>query len=272
MRYIRQDGLVNQEKLKNSKILVAGLGGLGQPVATYLALSGVGTLYLLDDDKIEESNLNRQFLFTEKDIGKLKIDIVEKKINEINPDVNLIKISELSDDVKLDLVMDCFDNWPSRYELWNFAFNNLVPVIHGAADEFGGQIAVMFNQGDASPLMGKSESSCEVLGATTGLIGSKMAIEAIKLLMGNKTSKMITYDGTFNEFPIKPGKTPVLKDFSKHEVIRVWTDSLKMEKGKKYLIICKGGLKGAKMAEEANKNGFDAVSMSYRAAKKLKLL
>ncbi len=210
MRYSRQEKLVNQEVLKKTKVAVVGVGGLGCPVSTYLALAGVGTIFLIDNDKIELSNLNRQFLFTEKDIGKKKIDVAKKKLEEINPEINIKIFDEINaKSLKVDLILDCLDNWKSRQLLWDKAFTLSKPVVHGAVEGWKGQVAVLLKKEDAVFFQNKKFSKAEkkenneVVGAIAGLTGSRMALEVLDFLQGVRASKLlrITEKGT-EIFPI----------------------------------------------------------------------
>lgn|GEM_PF-6951727 len=272
MRYLRQSSLVNQETLSSSRVLVAGMGGLGQPAAVYLALAGVGTLFILDDDVVEESNLNRQFLFTKKDIGKKKVEIAAERLENMNENVNVVILNEMPKEIKTDVVLDCLDNWPSRLKLWELSLKKNIPVIHGAVDEDKGQIAVFLNLKDTSAFYNKSDKACQVLGATTGIIGSKMALEALKLLSGKRESKLVVYDDNMVEYPIKPGRPGKTKDFASHTLIKLWEGDYKLKKGHKYLFVCKGDGSSKEAMEKARKRGISADSLSLPVAKRLKLL
>jgi len=194
VRYMRQKGLVDQKKLSGSTAAVVGIGGLGSPAATYLALAGVN-LKLIDNDVIEESNLNRQFLFTKKDVGKKKVNVAKHRLQEMNPKIRI----EVSDEFSAkslkgaDIVLDCLDNWKTREKLWDVALK-IAPVVHGGADELFGQVAVFLDDKDVVPFRKKKGKTCRILGATAGVIGSKMAMEALGLLTGEKKKKFIPLD------------------------------------------------------------------------------
>ena len=189
MRYARQKKLVDQKKLSGSTAAVVGLGGLGNPAATYLALAGVN-LVLIDNDVVEESNLNRQFLFTEKDVGKKKIEAAARRLKEMNPGISIRTFREFSRKALegVDVTLDCLDNWESRERLWDAA----CPVIHGGAGEFFGQVAVFMNRGDSEPFRNKKGKQGQIVGAAAGVVGSRMAMEAIKLLSGRGGKKLLT--------------------------------------------------------------------------------
>ena len=145
-RNIKVIGLKGQEILKKSSVAIFGLGGLGNFVLLNLALAGIGKIFLLDKDIVEISNLNRQFFYTEKDIGKKKVEIVSKKITKINPYINLEifdkDISKIDPEIlkEYDLFIDCFDNWKARLILFNIAEKLGKPVVHGAVKEWRGQV------------------------------------------------------------------------------------------------------------------------------------
>ncbi len=220
MRHARQLGLVDQEKLRRARVAIAGMGGLGVPAAVYLALAGVGRLIIIDSDAVEESNLNRQFLYTEKDVGKKKVKVAAERLREMAP-VEVEAREEL-DVSGAELVLDCLDNWESRKKVWEQAFGQGVPVVHGAADEWSGQVAVFMEEGDAAAFQGKREKGCRVVGAVTGLIGARMAIEALRILGGEGAPKVVAFDGkNFQEYPIQRRRySHVLVRFSE-----IWTKS-----------------------------------------------
>jgi len=209
VRYSRQKGLVDQKRLERAVVVVAGVGGLGNPAATYLALAGVGEIRLVDDDVVEESNLNRQFLFTEKDLRKKKVRVAAKRLKELNPGIKVAAYEKIDRNVVegADVVLDCLDNWSTRRELWALSFSLGVPVVHGAVDGVSGQVAVFFDRGDAAPFGDKQGQSCVVLGAAAGVIGSRMALEALDVLHGRARAKMISFDGrSLQEFPVRGEK------------------------------------------------------------------
>lgn len=136
-----------QQKLLNSKVLMIGAGGLGSPSGFYLAAAGVGTMGIVDDDVVERSNLQRQILHTDGDVGEPKVESAERRINALNPDVTVNKHSvRLEDDnaeeiVKdYDLIVDGADNFPTRYTLNRAAIKHKVPVVHGSIFRFEGQV------------------------------------------------------------------------------------------------------------------------------------
>jgi sulfur-carrier protein adenylyltransferase/sulfurtransferase len=210
-RYSRQIilpelGVEGQQKLKAGRVLVIGAGGLGSPVLLYLAAAGVGTIGILDFDKVDESNLQRQILFATADIGKPKASTAAEKIKQLNPeikvkmfDVYINSANALEILSGFDLIIDGTDNLPTRY-LTNDACVLLnKPLIYGAIFRFEGQVSVfneMMKDGkrgpnyrDLFPVPPPPEMvpSCNeggVLGVLPGIIGSMMANEAIKILAG----------------------------------------------------------------------------------------
>jgi molybdopterin/thiamine biosynthesis adenylyltransferase/rhodanese-related sulfurtransferase len=210
-RYSRQIllpefGVQGQERLKASRVLVIGAGGLGSPVLLYLAAAGVGTIGILDFDKVDESNLQRQIIFTTQEVGKPKAITAAEKVKQLNPNVSvkifdtyLSSANALSLLADFDLIIDGTDNLPTRY-LSNDACVLLnKPLIYGAIFRFEGQVSVFNelmkdgtrgpNYRDLFPVPPPPDMvpSCNeggVLGVLPGIIGSMMANEAIKILAG----------------------------------------------------------------------------------------
>lgn len=205
MRYSRQllleeIGPAGQEKLAASRVLIAGLGGLGAPAALYLAAAGVGALALADDDSLHISNLQRQILYATDDIDRPKAELAGRRLAALNPDVSLTILNlRLRDDAlrdavaQVDLVLDCSDNMQTRQAINRACVDAGKPLISGSAVGFGGQLTVIeppYLSGcyrclwpdDAEP-----ERNCRnagVLGPVVGVIGTLQALEAIKMLAG----------------------------------------------------------------------------------------
>lgn len=198
--YVLPDfGTEGQLKLKNSSILVVGAGGLGSPVLLYLAAAGVGKIGIIDSDKLEVSNLQRQILFNSDDIGKSKALVASEKIKKLNPYIQVIPYNEklnTSNALEIisnyDLIIDGTDNFPTRYLINDACCIEDKPFIYGSIFRYEGQVAVFnFKSGptyrDLFPEPPEPESvpSCEtggVLGVLPGIIGSLQANEAIKIL------------------------------------------------------------------------------------------
>ena len=198
-------GIEAQEKLPSAKLLVIGAGGLGCPVLQYLTAAGVGNIGIVDDDKVSLSNLHRQILYTTNDIGKPKTEVAFERLNSMNPEIQINFISErittknaiqiLSD---YDLVIDCSDNFPTRYLLDDACRILKKPLIFGAIYQYEGQVAI-FNVKDnkgvttnyrhlfLKPPKPEEVPDCNdagVLGVLPGIIGTVQATEAIKLITG----------------------------------------------------------------------------------------
>ena len=205
-RYSRQlvlpdFGAREQRKLKKARVAVTGAGGLGCPVSTYLALAGVGEIHIFDKDRVEMSNLNRQFLYTPEDIGKSKVKIAEKKLSEINPEIKIEGIeAEITYDNAFDLlrnydaVVDGTDNFPVRYAVNDACMVNRIPLFHGAVLMYEGRVMSIIPKETACfrcafpepPPQGTVPTCREagVLGAMTGVVGSLQAMETIRYLAG----------------------------------------------------------------------------------------
>jgi len=223
-RYARQlsmDGFgePQQERLAESVVLIAGAGGLGCSVSLYLAAAGVGRLRIMDDGLVELSNLNRQVLYSDADIGSPKVDVMARRIGELNPGVQVEPRRVRMDDGSLpalvtgcNLVIDALDNLPTRYAVNRASLALGVPIIHGAALGFFGQVMTVV-PGVTPCLMclyrGRVATGVTpVIGVTPGLIGLLQAAEAIKLLAGigrRLEGKLLVFDGlqmSFEELSI----------------------------------------------------------------------
>jgi molybdopterin/thiamine biosynthesis adenylyltransferase/rhodanese-related sulfurtransferase len=194
-------GLEGQQKLLNAKVLLLGAGGLGSPVALYLAAAGVGTLGLVDNDEVDLSNLQRQVIHTSERIGVAKVDSAAQTINELNPDVNVIKHQVRLDASNImeilpgyDIVVDGLDNFPTRYLLNDASVRLKIPVVSAAILGFEGQLSV-FKPYDGPcyrclfpvPPPAELAPSCGangVLGVLPGTMGLLQATEVIKLILG----------------------------------------------------------------------------------------
>lgn len=195
-------GFEGQEKLLAAKVLIVGAGGLGAPVALYLAAAGVGHLVLADDDVVELSNLQRQILHTTARLGQYKAESGREAMLAINPTIAVSTIArrltgqDLEDVVaQADLVLDCCDNFATRHAINRACVRQGKPLVSGAAIRFAGQISVYDLRDPASPCYHclfpeadeAEEISCAttgVLGPLVGIVGSTQAAEAIKLLSG----------------------------------------------------------------------------------------
>ncbi|MDN5358836.1 MAG: molybdopterin-synthase adenylyltransferase [Candidatus Diapherotrites archaeon] len=185
-RYLRQRAAVDQEALSRSRVLVAGAGGLGNFVATELALAGVGEIVIVDPDTVEIHNLNRQFLYREEDIGKYKAEIAEERLKEINPHVSVKGFVGRWQDLDLngyDLVFDCLDTWEEKRGLMR-SVNGV--LVSGSVGEDVGFVSVLV-KGEIPAESIRGTCTQRVLGARVGVIGSIMANEGIRELSGEKS-------------------------------------------------------------------------------------
>jgi molybdopterin/thiamine biosynthesis adenylyltransferase len=204
LRYSRQIMLpqvdaLGQQKLLESSALIVGMGGLGSPVAMYLASAGVGHLILADFDQVEISNLQRQIIHGTSDIGRDKVDSAYDRLKQLNPDITITRFKQKLDDATLDdlvpqvdVVIDGCDNFATRFAVNRACVKHHKPLVSGAAIRFEGQVSVFLNDGSGPCYHclykegGEEEMRCSengVLAPLTGMIGSLQAIEAIKLLV-----------------------------------------------------------------------------------------
>lgn len=208
-----------QERLKASSVLVVGLGGLGCAAAQYLGAAGVGRMTLLDFDTVALSNLQRQTLHHDADIGRLKVDSARDALAAINPHVQIDTIGRLLEESELgdvvahhSLVLDCTDNVDIRNQLNRACFSASVPLVSGAAIRMEGQVSVFtYKPGEPcyrclSRLFGDNALTCVeagVMSPLVGAIGSLQALEAIKVLTGYGTpiaGKILMMDAMHGQF------------------------------------------------------------------------
>ncbi|RMG15906.1 MAG: molybdopterin-synthase adenylyltransferase MoeB [Deltaproteobacteria bacterium] len=241
MRYARhlsmpEVGEAGQKKLLEAKVLCIGAGGLGSPAAFYLAAAGVGTIGIVDDDVVDESNLQRQILHNTKRLGQPKVDSARETLTALNPDVTVVghqtrlssaNVMEIFADY--DVIVDGSDNFPTRYLVNDASVFLDKPVVHGSIFRFEGQCTV-FKPHDGPcyrclypepPPPGLAPSCAEagVLGVLPGLVGSMECLEALKLILGigeSLVGKLWSVDTLHNEFRIlklrRDPKCPVCGD------------------------------------------------------------
>ncbi|WP_289156240.1 molybdopterin-synthase adenylyltransferase MoeB [uncultured Pseudoalteromonas sp.] len=218
-----------QEKIWQSHALIVGLGGLGCPVAQYLAASGVGTLTLVDNDVVDATNLQRQVLYKQSDVGCLKTHSAKKQLTQLNDEIEIHTIDEFLNEnshleqllSKVDVVIDCTDNLATRNLLNSACYNTRTPLVSGSAIRLEGQVACFTMApnshcyGCVSQLFGEQTQSCSesgVLSPIVGLIGSIQATEALKIIAGlpsKLTEQLLLVDGLsmeFNRFNIVKNK------------------------------------------------------------------
>lgn len=197
LQHIDIDG---QLKLKDSRVLIVGLGGLGAPVALYLAAAGVGELHLADFDTVDLTNLQRQIIHDTDSVGMSKVDSALKRLGAINPEIQLVAHRQALDEDSLaaavsevDLVLDCSDNFSTREAVNAACVAARKPLVSGAAIRLEGQLSVFDPRREESPcyhcLYGhgsEAELTCSeagVVGPLVGLVGSLQALEALKVLV-----------------------------------------------------------------------------------------
>ena len=219
-------GLAGQRKLKNAGVLVIGIGGLGSPVALYLAAAGIGHLGLVDYDVVDESNLQRQIIHGQSTLGQTKLDSAANRIVDVNPYVQIERYAEpltsanaLRIFAPYAVIIDCTDNFPTRYLINDACVKLGKPNVYGSIFRFEGQLSVFFAQKGPCyrclfpqpPPPGLTPSCAEagVLGILPGTIGTMQATEAIKLIVGigePLIGRMILYDAlemSFTEIKIR---------------------------------------------------------------------
>jgi len=204
LRYNRQIMLPQidiegQQKLLDAHVLIIGMGGLGSPAAIYLTAAGIGTLTLVDFDKVELTNLQRQIVHRNNDIDKPKVDSAKRNLISINPNVQINTIDIKPDQQTLeklvqqaDVVLDASDNYETRFAINGACVLHHVPLVSGAAIRFEGQISVFDKRRNDSPCYnclypksGEEEETCSengILAPVVGIIGSMQALEAIKII------------------------------------------------------------------------------------------
>jgi adenylyltransferase/sulfurtransferase len=202
-------GAEGQKKLADSKVLVIGAGGLGAPVITYLASAGVGTIYIADGDVVEETNLNRQFLHTIKDIGRNKAKSASEKARLINGASKIAEVNKylsgppLHDYIKkVDCVVDCIDSYEVRKEVGRACLRVGVPLVEAGVSDLYGWMLCVDREHACLECAGLREfvqvDSPAVLGASVGMVGSAQAIECIKILLDSPDvnfGRFINFDG-----------------------------------------------------------------------------
>jgi len=208
-------GAAGQARLKRGSVLVVGAGGLGVPVLQYLVAAGVGRIGIVEMDKVDPSNLQRQVLYGIQDIGRSKAEVAKERLEALNPHIQMdlypIRLDSTNALEVLgpyDLVLDCTDNFPSRYLVNDACVLLDKPLVYGAIHQFEGQISVFHHRGGpcyrclypTPPKPGTVPNCAEagVFGVLPGVIGSLMASEALKVLLelGEVLSgKLLLYDG-----------------------------------------------------------------------------
>ncbi len=225
LRYSRQIMLPlcdieGQQKLLNAHVLIVGAGGLGSPASMYLAAAGIGNITIYDDDEVDLSNLQRQIAHHTGDIGADKVISTRQTLNNLNPDVQVRAIKQrlagkqLETEVKnADVVLDCSDNFSTRFAINDACVKQQTPLVSGAAIRFEGQISVFTSGKNDSPCYnclyasdGEEPQNCAtngVIAPITGIVGSIQALEAMKLIMAigeTLTGRLLLLDGLTMEW------------------------------------------------------------------------
>ncbi|MGH8552493.1 MAG: HesA/MoeB/ThiF family protein [Methylococcales bacterium] len=234
LRYSRQILLFpidieGQQKLLNARCLIIGMGGLGSPVAMYLAAAGVGTLVLCDFDRVDLSNLQRQIIHGTLDIGQPKVESARESLLELNPDVRVELIEKQLDGIELtreveaaDVVLDCSDNFQTRFAVNRACVAAKTPLVSGAAIRFEGQVSVFDARDASNPCynclyaeFGEIAESCSqsgVIAPLPGIIGSIQALEAMKLICHTGQAligRLLLFDASSMEWnSLRYGKNP----------------------------------------------------------------
>jgi adenylyltransferase/sulfurtransferase len=202
---IPEVGLEGQQRLKAARVLVVGAGGLGSPVALYLAAAGVGRLGIVDYDVVDATNLHRQILHDTDTVGQPKLESAGRRLRALNPEVEIVEIEARLDSSNAmevfagwDLVVDGSDNFPTRYLVNDAAVLSGIPLVYGAIFRFDGQASVFATPGGPCyrclfrdpppPGLIPSCADAGVLGVLPGIVGSVQATEAIKLILGQGTT------------------------------------------------------------------------------------
>ena len=216
---LKKIGLSGQKKILSANVLVIGLGGLGCPLLTYLVASGVGKIGIVDFDKVEISNLNRQTLFNPSDVGKLKVKQVKKAINKINNKIKIISFEKklTSKNIKkifssFDIICDGTDNYNTRYLINDYCLKSKKILISSAISKFDGQL-MKFNFKKKGPCYRcfmpsapSFENNCQsegIFSPVAGIMGSLQANEVLKCILNNKndlSNHVLIFDSLKTEF------------------------------------------------------------------------
>jgi molybdopterin/thiamine biosynthesis adenylyltransferase len=199
-------GVEAQERFRAAHALIVGIGGLGNPVAQFLAAAGVGTLTLIDADEVDLTNLQRQILFDTTSVGRPKVEAAQTRLKAVNPEVHVgvvpqrVSLAELEPlAARTDIVIDCSDNFATRHAVNRACVAAAKPLVSGAAIRFDGQVAVFDARDPANPcyhcLFGEGdefeETRCATMGVfapLVGIVGATQAAEALKILAGTGRS------------------------------------------------------------------------------------
>lgn len=200
---VQEIGIEGQRRIRGASVLVIGAGALGCPVLQYLSAAGVGTIGILDNDWVDETNLNRQILYAHKDVGKPKPLVARDRLSHLNPGVTFRmhfirfdKTCALKVITGYDIIVDCTDNFSTRYIINDACVIKNKPWVYGGVNKFEGQVTVLNYRGGPTlrcinpdipnPLEVPTCSDLGVVGAVAGIIGSLQAVEVIKIIIGSQ--------------------------------------------------------------------------------------
>lgn len=225
MRYNRQIlipgfDLERQEKLLNSHALLIGAGGLGCACGQYLIASGLGSMTILDDDQVELTNLPRQVLHTDEDIGTKKVDSACSSLKKLNPEAKILPVYDRFNEdwlkqchSQFDIIIDCSDNLEARNLINRFSFERSIPLVSGAAIRMEGQISTFIPKDKKSPCyqcfssyFGEQNLSCVesgIMSPVVGIVGAMQALEAVKVVTDYGkplTGSMLIFDAISSEW------------------------------------------------------------------------
>jgi len=220
---LNEVGVEGQQRITAAHALVIGAGGLGSPVALYLGSAGVGTLTVVDHDRVDVTNLQRQIAHTQERVGELKVSSIEAAVAQLNPAVTVHAVAQRADAALLDtlvaqadVVLDCCDNFATRHAVNAACVAHAKPLVSGAAIRFDGQVCVYDLRNDTSPCYACvfppqdafEETRCATMGVfapLVGVVGTIQAAEALKIISGAGeplTGRLLMIDGramAFNE-------------------------------------------------------------------------
>ncbi|HXR12114.1 MAG TPA: molybdopterin-synthase adenylyltransferase MoeB [Gaiellaceae bacterium] len=251
---IPEVGEEGQLKLLDSRILLIGAGGLGSPASLYLAAAGVGRLGIVDDDRVDATNLQRQIAHSTETLGEWKVDSAKRTIEALNPDVEVVTYRErlTSENVDRilsdgwDVIVDGADNFPTRYLVNDAAVWHDIPVVHGSIYRFEGQVTVfkphdgpcyrcLFPQ-PPPPELAPSCAEGGVLGVLPGIVGSLQAAEALKLALGigeSLSGRLLLFDALATEFSeVKLRRDPECPVCGEHPTITEYIDYVEFCSGR----------------------------------------
>ncbi len=230
-----QIDIAGQEKLNNAHVVIVGLGGLGSPVAMYLATAGIGKLTLIDDDQVDQSNLQRQIIHNQNSMGKSKVTSAKETLKALNSDCSVKTIDKRLNEEELQILLsgvnvlvDCCDNFETRFLLNRVCFKTKTPLVSGSAIRWEGQLTT-FTMQENTPCYqclyddnSSTDQTCSqngVVGPVVGIIGSMQALEAIKVIAGAGelcVGELTLFDGldmSFNKIKFsKKNECPVCSE------------------------------------------------------------